>query len=75
MGQYNSFVVKIWTNEATAKFRGHIQHVGSQESTYFVTTEKMVKFIMDHLKQYWVYPGKDRVGEYRDSQEDEGNIE
>jgi hypothetical protein len=50
MGQYNSFVVKIWTNEATAKFRGHIQHVGSQEATYFITTEKMVAFIMSHLK-------------------------
>lgn len=71
MGQYNSFVVKIWTNEATAKFRGHIQHVGSQESTYFITTEKMVEFIMSHLGSLPSYNKEERGEYYRASQADD----
>ena len=73
MGQYNSFVVKIWTNEATAKFRGHIQHVGSQESTYFITTEKMVEFIMDHLSPYTGFSDQGNEEHYHTTQKNDEN--
>ena len=73
MGQYNSFVVKIWTNEATAKFRGHIQHVGSQDAKYFITTEKMVEFIMNHLRSHSGYPDKGQRDYYRTSQAGDEN--
>ncbi|OGO00137.1 MAG: hypothetical protein A2Y58_06145 [Chloroflexi bacterium RBG_13_51_52] len=71
MGQYNSFVVKIWTNEATAKFRGHIQHVGSQDATYFITMEKMVEFIKSHLGPHPGYSDKGRKDYFRASQADD----
>ena len=29
--------------------RGYVQHVGTQEGTYFVTLDKMSKFMMEHL--------------------------
>jgi len=49
MGHYNSFVVKIWTNEAEGTFRGYIQHVSTQEGKYFLNLDKMADFIMSHL--------------------------
>jgi len=75
MGQYNSFIVKIWTNEATAKFRGYIQHVGSQDATYFITTEKMVEFIMSHLSPSPGYPANGQRDYRVTSQADDENDE
>ena len=49
MGYYNSFVVKIWTEDGQNLTRGYIQHVGTQESIYFADWEKMTSFIRDHL--------------------------
>ena len=46
-GYYNTFIVKIWRNEAI--MRGHIQHVGTKEHTYFLTMEKMIDFIKSRL--------------------------
>ena len=71
MGQYNSFVVKIWTNEATAKFRGHIQHVGSQESEYFITLEKMTDFVTSHLSPWPGYSDEGQRDYYATSQTDD----
>lgn len=50
MGYYNSFVLKIWTDEQERKVRGHILHVSSQEGIYFLNADKMVDFIMAHLE-------------------------
>jgi hypothetical protein len=49
MGYYSSFVVKIWVDENEGVSRGYVQHVGTQEAVYFLTLDKMVNFIMNHL--------------------------
>ncbi|MDY6918287.1 MAG: hypothetical protein SVP26_10160 [Chloroflexota bacterium] len=49
MGYYNSFVVKIWSEEPGGRVRGHIQHVSSQESCNFLDLDKIVEFITAHL--------------------------
>ena len=49
MGYYNSFVVKIWTEDGQNLTRGSIQHVGTQESIYFADWEKVLDFISKHL--------------------------
>jgi hypothetical protein len=49
MGHYNSFVVRIWSEEAEGTTRGHIQHVGTQEEMYFHSLDKMVSFMVSHL--------------------------
>ncbi len=49
MGYYNSFVVKIWSDEPGGRVRGHIQHVSSQESSRFLNLDKMLDFIIAHL--------------------------
>lgn len=49
MGYYNSFVVKIWTENGQNLTRGCIQHVGTQESVYFADWEKMVDFMSKHV--------------------------
>jgi hypothetical protein len=48
-GYYNTFVVKIWHGEAGGTIRGHIQHVSTQEQTYFLCLENMTTFIVNHL--------------------------
>ena len=48
-GYYNTFVVKIWRDEAEGIIRGHIQHVSTQEHTYFLSVENMTDFIVSHL--------------------------
>ena len=50
MGHYNSFLVRVWTEDGENIVRGYIQHVGSQESMHFRKWEKMVGFIQDHLQ-------------------------
>lgn len=49
MGYYNSFVVKVWSEKPGGKVRGHIQHVGTQESSHFLNLDKMLDFIIAHL--------------------------
>jgi len=49
MGYYNTFVVKIWRDEAEETIRGHIQHVSTQEHAYFLSLENMTDFIVSHL--------------------------
>jgi len=49
VGYYNSFVVKIWSDEPGGKVRGHIQHVTSEESSHFLNLDKMMDFIIAHL--------------------------
>jgi len=49
MGFYTSFVVKIWVDDDGRMKRGYIQHVGTQESMYFPTMDRMHAFMMQHL--------------------------
>jgi len=51
MGFYTSFVVKIWVDDDGRMKRGCIQHVGTQESMYFLTMDRMHAFMMQHLDQ------------------------
>ena len=48
-GYYNTFVVKIWRDEAEGTMRGYIQHVSTQEHAYFLSLENMTDFIVSHL--------------------------
>ncbi len=48
-GYYNTFVVKIWCDEDEGIMRGYVQHVSSQEQTYFLSLENMTDFIVSHL--------------------------
>lgn len=49
MGYYNTFVVKIWCDDHGEMVRGHVQHVSSQEHTYFPSLENMTDFVVSHL--------------------------
>jgi len=49
MGHYSSFVVRIWVDEQEKLSNGYVQHVGTQESTYFTSLDKMEEFIKSHL--------------------------
>ena len=48
-GYYNTFVVKIWCDEVQGVSRGRIQHVSSQEHTYFLSLQDMANFMASHL--------------------------
>lgn len=48
-GYYNSFVVKIWRDEAEGTMRGHIRHVGTQNYVHFDNLANMDRFILNHL--------------------------
>ena len=49
VGYYNTFVVKIWCDDQEEMIRGHIQHVSSQEHTYFRDIEQMTDFMSSRL--------------------------
>ncbi len=49
MGHYNSFLIKVWTDDGQKLVRGHVQHVGTEEIIHFNKWEKMVDFIVNHL--------------------------
>ena len=48
-GYYSTFVVKVWCDETEGVMRGYIQHVSTQEHTYFLSLENMTDFIVSHL--------------------------
>lgn len=50
MGQYQTFIVRIWTDGTPSSTRGHIQHIASRRGKYFRDEEKMVQFIRDFLE-------------------------
>jgi hypothetical protein len=49
VGHYNSFLLRVWTDEHDDEVRGSVQHVGTQESIYFTSWDKMVDFVNNHL--------------------------
>ncbi len=48
MGHYNSFVVRIWSDEQ-GRLRGTVEHVTSQDSLVFLDLTAIVPFIRSHL--------------------------
>ncbi|HVC34638.1 MAG TPA: hypothetical protein VNL16_14100 [Chloroflexota bacterium] len=50
MGQYQTFIVRIWTDGAASSTRGHIQHIASRRGKYFRDEDKMIRFIRDCLQ-------------------------
>ena len=50
MGQYQTFIVRIWTDGTPGSTRGHIQHIASRRGKYFRDEEKMVQFIRGFLE-------------------------
>ena len=50
-GYYNSFVVKIWSDEVEGTMRGYVQHVRTQDYAYFLSLENMTDFIVRHLSR------------------------
>ena len=49
MGYYNSFVVKVWTDDVNNTLRGQIWHVNSHKQSYFDELDKAMVFIRDNL--------------------------
>lgn len=49
MGHYNSFVVRVWTDDNMKLIKGYVQHTGTEESIHFADWGRMVDFILDHL--------------------------
>lgn len=49
MGQYQTFIVRIWTDGTASSTRGHIQHIASRRGKYFRDEEKMIQFIHEFL--------------------------
>jgi len=49
MGQYQTFIIRIWTDGSPGSGRGHIQHIASRRGKYFRDLERMVRFIQDFL--------------------------
>ncbi|MGH2459478.1 MAG: hypothetical protein ACRDIY_11500 [Chloroflexota bacterium] len=50
MGQYQTFIVRIWTDGAPSSTRGHIQHIASRRGRYFRDEERMMRFIREFLE-------------------------
>jgi hypothetical protein len=49
VGYYNTFVVRIWCDDEGELTRGYIQHVSTDEHTYFLDIQDVNAFILDHL--------------------------
>ena len=52
MGHYSSFVVEFWVNDDGVTWRGHVQHVATQEGIYFLDFNKMVNYMCYILKLF-----------------------
>ncbi len=50
MGYYSSFVVKVWVDDGGAMSRGQVQHVATRETVYFLSFDKLLEFMVSHLK-------------------------
>jgi hypothetical protein len=50
MGNYSSFVVRLWVDSNGAMMRGHIQHVTTQKETFFLDFDKMLDFMNRNLE-------------------------
>lgn len=55
-GHYDSFIVKVWVDDADEIIRGYIQHVSTQETMHFYDLNKMNEFILSHIHSQSVGP-------------------
>lgn len=49
MKEYQTFIVRIWADDASDVARGHIQHVRTRRTLYFKDAARMLRFIDEHL--------------------------
>jgi len=47
--EYQTFIVRIWADDASDVARGHIQHVRTRRTLYFKDAARMLRFIDEHL--------------------------
>ncbi|HEX5414894.1 MAG TPA: hypothetical protein VFZ25_04450 [Chloroflexota bacterium] len=47
--EYQTFIVRIWADDASEVARGHIQHVRTRRTLYFKDAARMLRFIDEHL--------------------------
>jgi hypothetical protein len=50
-GYYNTFVVRIWQEEAGSVLRGYLRHTATQEEAYFTSIEEMKLFMLKYLSR------------------------
>jgi hypothetical protein len=61
MGQYQTFIVRFWSDPATADvLRGHIQHIASGHGLYFRDLERMLRFMDEHRDERATPPSSSR---------------
>ncbi len=49
MGQYQTFIVRFWTDGSDEVARGHIQHVATGRGLYFRDIARMLHFLDQHV--------------------------
>jgi hypothetical protein len=49
-GVRDTFVVRIWSSDGADLVSGQVHHVRSRKRADFVTRERLVRFIQDHLQ-------------------------
>jgi hypothetical protein len=48
-GQYDSFVVRVWSQSGSGLSHGHITHVGSRDTIAFREIDELVAFLLRHV--------------------------
>jgi len=71
MGNYSSFVVRLWVNSKGIMKRGQVKHVATQKETYFLNFSKMVDFMNENLESSLYDSAESLHKSERDTLEDE----
>jgi hypothetical protein len=66
-GYYNTFVVRIWCDDAGKQMRGHIQHPGTEDNAYFDSLDDIKEFILAYTGR----PPDVLTGQDRDKKDNE----
>ncbi len=66
MGQYQTFIIRFWTDDTEDVARGHIQHVATGRGLYFRDIDRMLHFLDEHVS-----PSGHRGGNHGVSADDE----
>lgn len=45
-----TFVVRMWSTGLSGMTRGHVQHVRSRRSAYFINQQRLLTFMQEHLR-------------------------
>ncbi len=49
MGQYKTFIIRIWCEDDESKIKGQIHIANTMEQAYFENLQDMKQFISEHL--------------------------